>query len=132
MPYEGDEISQFLQCDFALFFEMYQKKCEELRALCDAYAECFARLGIRSFHRPRLTFIKPITFAKNRKDLLILCHYSNVQPMYEKLIHGKKYFWCAEDNAKWKETICLQDGYQGIFMTSQMLQLLGLTMNESI
>ena len=90
--YEGDEISQFLQCDFALFFEMYQKKCEELKALCDAYAECFARLGIMSCDKPYVTFIKPVIFASNRKDLLVLCHYSNIQLMFKQLNHFKKLF----------------------------------------
>ena len=129
--YAGDEISQFLQCDFAFFFEMYQKKCEELKALCDAYAECFARLGIMSCDKPYVTFIKPVIFATNRKDLLVLCHYSNIQPMFKQLNHFKKLFWCAEDNAKWKETVCLNAEHQGIFLTSHMLKLLGLSLNSN-
>ena len=122
--YDGDEITQFLLCDFKSFCENYLQKCAKLRALCELHAESFARLGITLSDKPCIGFIKPITFAKSREQLTSLCHHSNIQPMYNVLNQKKAFHWCQEDNEDWKRTIFMKEKNEEIFLTRHMLKLL--------
>ena len=110
---KNHKTEEMLGCTYDFFNEHIQRKID--------YWNLNARDGHRKFEQGdeyHIDHIKPLSMANNEQEMMKLCHYTNLQPLWPDTNISKKDRWNSEDEDFWTKNIYLNEDYRDIYLSS--------------